>query len=162
MHIAVGSDHAGLNLKQAVIGLLTEMGHTYEDFGCYNATSVDYPDIAQAVAEVVAQGSFAHGILICSNGVGMSITANKVRGIRAALCHDTFSARRAREHTDANVLCLGEWAIGKGLAREIVEAYLTSEFVGGRHAVRLEKIRALEDQWCRGGHAAKKTGDDEE
>ncbi|MBI4301338.1 MAG: ribose 5-phosphate isomerase B [Chloroflexi bacterium] len=145
MHIAVGSDHAGLNLKQTIVGLLTEMGHTYEDFGCYDTRSVDYPDIARAVAEAVAEGRFDHGILVCSNGVGMSITANKVRGIRAALCHDTFSARRSREHTDANVLCLGEWAIGKGLAREIVQIYLTTEFVGGRHALRLEKIRALED-----------------
>ena len=146
MQIAVGCDHAGLHLKQAIISLLTELGHTYEDFGCYNSASVDYPDIALPVAKAVAEGRFEHGILICSSGVGMCITANKVRGIRAALCHDTFSACRAREHTDANILCLGEWSVGQGLAREVVKAYLSCEFVGGRHARRLEKVRAIEEQ----------------
>src|SRR3989304_150934 len=114
MHIALGCDHAGWNLKESIRGFLSELGHTYEDFGCYNTASVDYPDIAVAVAEAVISGRFQHGILVCSNGVGMSIAANKVKGIRAALCHDTFSARRARQHTDANVLCLGAWAIGAG------------------------------------------------
>jgi ribose 5-phosphate isomerase B len=144
MRIAIGSDHAGFNLKQAIISLLTEMGHSYEDFGCYDTGSVDYPDIGQVVAEAVAQGRFDYGILTCSTGIGMCITANKINGIRAALCHDTFSARRAREHNDANVLCLGEWVIGQGLARDIVTIYLNSSFVGGRHARRLEKIKALE------------------
>ncbi|MBI4300532.1 MAG: ribose 5-phosphate isomerase B [Chloroflexi bacterium] len=144
MRIAVGCDHAGLNLKQAILSMLAEMGHEYEDYGTYDNGSIDYPDIARPVAEAVARGEYDRGILICSNGVGMSITANKIRGIRAALCHDPFSARRAREHTDANVLCLGEWCIGQGLAREVVEAYLTAEFVGGRHTRRLEKIRDLE------------------
>lgn len=144
MRIAIGCDHAGLGLKDVIVGLLSELGHSYEDFGCYDASSVDYPDIALAVAEGVSQGKFDSGILICSTGTGMSIVANKVRGIRAALCHDTFSARRAREHNDANVLCLGEWVVGKGVAREIVSVYLESEFVGGRHARRLEKISALE------------------
>ena len=146
MQIAIGSDHAGLNLKQATISLLSEKGYSYEDFGCYDNVSVDYPDIGRAVARAVADGKFELGILICSNGVGMSIVANKTRGIRAALCHDTFSARRAREHTDANILCMGEWCIGQGIAREIVEIFLTSEFVGGRHARRLEKMQAIEDQ----------------
>ena len=144
MHIAIGSDHAGFNLKQAIIGLLIEMGHSYEDFGCYDTGSVDYPDIGLMVAEAVAQGRFEQGILICSTGIGMCIIANKISGIRAALCHDTFSARRAREHNDANVLCLGEGVIGQGLARDIVTTYLNSSFVGGRHARRLEKIKALE------------------
>lgn len=144
MRIAIGCDHAGLGLKDVIVGLLSELGHSYEDFGCYDASSVDYPDIALVVAEGVSQGKFDRGILICSTGTGMSIVANKVKGIRAALCHDTFSARRAREHNDANVLCLGEWVVGKGVAREIVSVYLESEFIGGRHARRLEKISALE------------------
>jgi ribose 5-phosphate isomerase B len=144
MRIAIGSDHAGFALKQMIVGLLSELGHSYEDFGCFNSNSVDYPDIARPVAEAVSQKKFDRGILICSTGIGMSIVANKVPGIRAALCHDTFSARRAREHNDANVLCLGEWVIGQGLMREIVTTYLSAGFAGGRHARRVEKIHALE------------------
>lgn len=144
MHIAIGCDHAGFNLKQTIVGLLTELGHTHQDFGCYNTISVDYPGIGRAVAEAVARGEFAQGILICSTGIGMSMVANKVPGIRAALCHDTFSARRAREHNDANVLCLGEWVVGPGLVRDIITTYLDAEFVGGRHARRLEKIKEME------------------
>jgi ribose 5-phosphate isomerase B len=144
MRIAVGSDHAGFALKQAIVGLLSEMGHSYEDFGCFNSNSVDYPDIARPVAEAVSQKKFDHGILICSTGIGMCIVANKVPGIRAAVCHDTFSARRSREHNNANVLCLGEWVIGQGLMREIVSTYLSADFVGGRHAKRVEKINAIE------------------
>ena len=144
MRIAIGSDHAGFSMKQSVIGLLSELGHSYKDFGCFNDKSVDYPDIAQPVAEAVSKKSFDRGILICSTGIGMSIVANKVPGIRAAVCHDTFSARRAREHNDANVLCLGEWIIGQGLMREIVTTYLSADFAGGRHARRLEKINAME------------------
>ncbi len=144
MRIAIGSDHAGFAMKQAIAGLLSELGHSYEDFGCFNSNSVDYPDIARPVAEVVSQKKFDHGILICSTGIGMSIAANKMPGIRAAVCHDTFSARRAREHNDANVLCLGEWVIGQGLMREIVSTYLSADFVGGRHARRVDKIHAME------------------
>jgi len=144
MRIAIGSDHAGFAMKQAIVGLLSELGHNHEDFGCFNSSSVDYPDIARPVAEAVSQKKFDHGILICSTGIGMSIVANKVPGIRAAVCHDTFSARRAREHNDANVLCLGEWVIGQGLMREIVTTYLSADFVGGRHARRVEKIHAME------------------
>ena len=144
MRIAIGSDHAGFTLKQAISSLLSELGHSYEDFGCYNPSSVDYPDIAQPVAKAVSQGKFDRGILVCSTGIGMCIVSNKVHGIRAALCHDTFSARRAREHNDANILCLGEWVVGQGLMREIVTTYLNAEFVGGRHARRLEKINAIE------------------
>lgn len=144
MRIAIGSDHAGFAMKQAIVGLLSELGHNHEDFGCFNSNSVDYPDIARPVAEAVSQKKFDHGILICSTGIGMSIVANKVPGIRAAVCHDTFSARRAREHNNANVLCLGEWVIGQGLMREIVTTYLSADFVGGRHARRVEKIHAME------------------
>ena len=150
MRVAIGSDHAGFNLKQAIISLLSEMGHSYEDFGCYDTSSTDYPDIALCVANAVAEGRFDHGILVCSTGVGMSIVANKIQGIRAALSHDTFSARRAREHADANILCMGEWCIGQGLARDIVTTYLGAEFVGGRHARRLEKMRRIEEQAYQG------------
>jgi ribose 5-phosphate isomerase B len=144
MRIAIGSDHGGFALKQNVIGMLTELGHSYQDFGCYSNASVDYPDIGRPVAEAVSQGKFDRGILICASGIGMSIVANKIAGIRAAVCHDTFSARRAREHNDVNVLCLGEWVIGQGLMREVVTTYLSTEFAGGRHARRVEKIRAIE------------------
>ena len=144
MRIAIGCDHRGLNLKREIIDLLSQMGHSYEDFGCYDTGSVDYPDIGGRVAEAVAEGRFDHGILICSTGIGMSMVANKVPGVRAALCHDTFSARRSREHNDANVLCLGERVIGEGLAKEIVQAYLSAEFEGGRHAQRLEKVQEWE------------------
>jgi ribose 5-phosphate isomerase B len=144
MHIAIGCDHNGFNLKQWIISMLTERGDSYEDFGCYDSGSVDYPDIGRAVAESVAQGHFDQGILICSTGIGMCIIANKVPGVRAAVCHDTFTAKRAREHNDANVLCLGGGVVGPGLVREVVTAYLNSQFVGGRHARRLEKIQAAE------------------
>jgi ribose 5-phosphate isomerase B len=144
MQIAIGSDHAGLKLKNAVISYLSELGQNYKDFGTYNTNSVDYPNIGRTVSTAVVEKKFDLGILICSTGVGMCITANKVRGIRAALCHDTFAAARAREHTDCNILCMGEWCIGQGIGRAIVKAFLDAEFVGGRHARRLEKIQDLE------------------
>jgi ribose 5-phosphate isomerase B len=145
MRIAIGSDHAGFNLKKVIINLLSELGHSWEDFGCYNENSVDYPDFGEVVAKAVARGDFEQGILICSTGIGMSMVANKIPGIRAALCHDTFSAHRAREHNDANILCLGGWITGKGLACEIVATYLKSEFSGEqRHVKRLEKMQVLE------------------
>ena len=146
MRIAIGCDHRGLNLKRVIAGLLSEEGHSYEDFGCYDTASVDYPDIGGRVAQAVAEGRFDHGILVCSTGIGMSMVANKVPGVRAALCHDAFSARRSREHNNANVLCLGEWIVGEGLAREIVSAYLGAQFQGERHAQRLEKMRDWECQ----------------
>ncbi len=143
MRIAIGCDHRGLNLKHFIMKLVTEAGHSYEDFGCYTDDSVDYPDIAGKVAEAVAKDDFEHGILICDTGIGMSIAANKVTGVRAALCHDAICARRARQHNDANILCL---AAGEGLdaVPEIVEAYLTTEFEGGRHQLRLNKIKDME------------------
>ena len=143
MRVAIGCDHRGLGLKQFIMKLITEAGHSCEDFGCYTADSVDYPDIAKKLAEAIASGDFEQGILICDTGIGMSIAANKVRGIRAALCHDTFGARRARQHNDANILCLGAGA-GQDSVPEIVEAYLTSEFEGGRYRRRLDKIKAME------------------
>ena len=145
MRIAIGCDHRGLKLKQLVMKLLTEVGQSYEDFGCHTADSVDYPDIAKKVAEAVAEGSFDRGILICGTGIGMCISANKIRGIRAASCHDVFCARRARQHNDANILCLGgDREQGQDTIREIVEAFLTTDFEGGRHQHRLDKIKDLE------------------
>ncbi len=144
MQIAIGSDHAGFNLKQTVKTMIAQLGHTCEDFGCMDASSVDYPDFAFAVADAVAQGKSERGILICGTGIGMSMAANKVPGIRAALCHDTFTAKGCRQHNDANILCMGERVIGIGLAGEIVNAYLTSEFEGDRHARRLEKMHSRE------------------
>ena len=144
MHIAIGCDHRGLNLKQSIIKLITQTEHSCEDFGCYTTDSVDYPDIAKRVAEGVAKGGFERGILICGTGIGMSMAANKVKGIRAALCHDTFSASRARQHNDANILCLGAEE-EQDRVREIVGVFLTAQFEGGRHLQRLNKIRAMED-----------------
>ena len=145
MRIAIGCDHWGVNLKQDVIKVVTTAGHSYEDFGCYTTDSVDYPDIAKEVAEAVARGDFERGILICNNGIGMSIAANKVRGIRAAPCYNAFNARRTRQHNDANILCLGagEEQEQEPVA-EIVNAFLTSEFEGGRHQRRVDKIRDIE------------------
>ncbi len=142
MRIAIGCDHRGLNLKQSVMKLITEAGHSYEDFGCYTDDPVDYPDIAAKVAEAVTRGDFDRGILICSTGIGMCIAANKVKGIRAALCYDTFCARRARQHNDANILCLG--AEKRKRVSEIVNAFLTDEFEGERHQRRVDKIREME------------------
>lgn len=144
MHVAVGCDHKGLELKQMIIKLLVELGHSYEDFGCYDSAPVDYVDIARGVAEAVAARQAEQGILVCSTGIGMSIASNKVKGVRAALCHDLFSGHRARQHNDANVLCLGGDVIGHGLTREIVKTYLQAGFEGGRHIPRLAKVRALE------------------
>jgi ribose 5-phosphate isomerase B len=144
MHIALGCDHRGLNLKQTIMSLINETEHSYEDFGGYDTTPVDYPDIAQKVAEAVARREFGCGILVCSSGIGMSIAANKVKGIRAALCHNPFTASRARQHNDANVLCLGADVVGQDSVKQIVQTFLDTEFEGGRHTQRLEKIKALE------------------
>jgi ribose 5-phosphate isomerase B len=143
--IAIGCDHRGLALKELIIPLLQNAGYSYEDFGCHGTGPVDYPDIAQKVGEAVAAGSFDQGILICSTGIGMSIAANKIKGIRAALCCDVFGAQRARQHNDANVLCLGGEDVDTELALRIVSAFLATEFEGGRHVRRVNKIRALEE-----------------
>ncbi len=143
MRIAIGSDHRGFGLKQKIIKMLADSGYSYEDFGCYNEEPVDYPDIALEVARAVIKGGFERGILICSTGIGMSIAANKVKGIRAALCCNVFSALRARRHNDANILCLGAEVIKDGYD-EIVSSFLTGEFEGGRHQRRLDKIEVLE------------------
>jgi ribose 5-phosphate isomerase B len=151
VRIAIGSDHTGVALKESLREELTALGHEAFDLGGSGEGPVDYPDVARPLAEAVAASQYDLGVLICSNGVGMSIAANKVKGVRAALCHDTFSARRARQHTDANVLCLGSWCIGPGVAREVLKAFLEGEFEGGRHARRLEKVKAIEAEDPQGG-----------
>jgi len=140
----LGSDHAGFYLKEDLKAFVQSLGHEVEDYGVYTDESSDYPDVALRVAEDVVRGKGERGILICGTGVGMSIAANKVRGIRAALCHDVFSARASREHNNANILAMGERVIGKGLAREIVRVWLETDFQGGRHARRVEKIERYE------------------
>ncbi|MEK3857539.1 ribose 5-phosphate isomerase B [Cytobacillus sp. FSL H8-0458] len=144
MKIAIASDHGGLNLREEIKNLMDEMGIEYEDFGCECETSVDYPDYALPVAEKVAEGEFDKGILICGTGIGMSISANKVKGIRCALVHDVFSAKATREHNDSNILAMGERVIGPGLAREIAKVWLSTDFEGGRHENRVGKITAYE------------------
>ncbi|MDD5083248.1 MAG: ribose 5-phosphate isomerase B [Dehalococcoidales bacterium] len=143
MQIAIGCDHRGFKLKQYVMELLVEDGHTYQDFGCHSAEAVDYPDIAREVGRAVASGDFEKGILICATGIGMCIAANKIKGIRAALCYDVFCATRARQHNDANILCLGAHN-RRSRIRAIVTAFLTQPFEGGRHQQRLDKISNLE------------------
>jgi len=144
MRIALGCDHRGLKIKQAIIEFLPELNYSYHDFGCYTSEPVDYPDIAQKVGEAVTSGDFDQGILICSTGIGMSMAANKVKGIRAALCYDTFAAQRARQHNDANILCLKGENIEVDSVLEIVKTYLAANFEGDRHIPRLNKIKALE------------------
>ncbi|MSQ42111.1 MAG: ribose 5-phosphate isomerase B [Dehalococcoidia bacterium] len=145
MRVAIGADHAGFALKELLrVELAAELGDEVTDFGTDSEQSCDYPDIALPLAQAVARGEHDFGVLICSTGVGPSIVANKVPGIRAALCHDPFSARRARQHTDANVLCIGAWAIGCGVASEVLRAFREASFEGGRHQRRVDKIRAID------------------
>lgn len=145
MKVAIGSDHGGFQLKEEVKRLMEEMGITFEDVGCTCTDSVDYPDYAIPVAEKVANKEVDRGILICGTGIGMSIAANKVKGIRCALVHDTFSAKATREHNDSNILAMGERVIGPGLARDIAKIWLTTEFEGGRHEGRVNKITDYEN-----------------
>lgn len=144
MKVIVTGDHAGMTIRNAVKELLEEKGIDYEDTGCSCETSVDYPDYALPAAERVANGEFDRGIFICGTGIGMSISANKVKGIRCAVTHDTFSAKMTRKHNDANVLAMGERVIGPGLAREVAKVFLETDFDGGRHANRLGKVDAYE------------------
>ncbi|MBB4823179.1 ribose 5-phosphate isomerase B [Sporosarcina luteola] len=146
MKIAISSDHGGNRLRQEIMQLLTEMNVEYVDYGPDSDASVDYPDYASPVANGVASGEFDRGILICGTGIGMSIAANKVKGIRCALVHDVFSAKATREHNDSNILAMGERVIGPGLAREIVATWLETPFEGGRHERRIAKLAELEDK----------------
>jgi ribose 5-phosphate isomerase B len=142
--IALGSDHAGIQLKASIAEQLRSKGIDVKDYGTYDESSCDYPDYAQKVGEAVVNGEAERGILICGTGVGISIAANKVPGVRAALCGDTFTARLSREHNNSNVLCLGARVVGAGLAGDIVDAWLDGQFEGGRHQRRLDKITDLE------------------
>jgi ribose 5-phosphate isomerase B len=142
--VVAASDHAGLNLRAEAVKTARARGGEVEDLGPHSAESVDYPDFAQRVGEAVASGRARLGILVCGTGIGMSIAANKVPGVRAALCRSEYEARMARAHNDANVLCMGERVTGLGLGAAIVEAFLATAFEGGRHARRVEKVAALE------------------
>ncbi|MFB3162448.1 ribose 5-phosphate isomerase B [Neobacillus sp. 179-J 1A1 HS] len=146
MKVAIASDHGGIEIRKEIINLLEEMGVEYEDLGCEGSCSVDYPDYAIPVAEKVANNQVDRGILICGTGIGMSIAANKVMGIRCALVHDLFTAKVTREHNDSNLLAMGERVIGPGVAREIARIWLTTEFQGNRHAKRVNKIKLYEEK----------------
>jgi len=147
MKIAIGADHAGYRLKAELLDFIRSLGHELEDFGAHGPASVDYPDFASAVCNKVRSGEVDRGILICGTGIGMSIAANKMQGIRCALVHDVFSAKATREHNDTNVLAMGERVIGPGLAQEIVATWLSTEFSNGeRHRNRIGKVSLLEQQ----------------
>jgi len=143
--IAVGSDHAGLELKEYLKGILIRENYEVTDYGTDSPQSVDYPDYGFKVAKDVADGKADRGILVCGTGMGMSIVANKVKGIRAALAYDTYTAVQSRKHLDANILVLGERVTGKGLAEEIMKAWLSADFEGGRHSGRIAKIEKFEN-----------------
>jgi len=149
MKIALACDHGGLNLKRAIMGYLESKGYEYEDFGTNTPDSCDYPDYALPAAEAVASGRCDKGIVICSTGIGVSIVANKVPGIRCAHCHDSYCARYTRLHNNANMLAMGEKVVGVGYALEIVETFLTTEFEGGRHERRVNKITDIERKYCK-------------
>jgi ribose 5-phosphate isomerase B len=145
LRVAVGSDHAGFGLKRQVLRVLAEEEAEWQDFGTYDTQSTDYPDVAKEVAQAVAAGRFDRGILLCGTGTGVSIAANKVKGIRAALCHDVFSARYSRLHNDANVLCFGGRVLGPGLMADLLKTWLQTPFSGEeRHCRRVEKVRQME------------------
>lgn len=144
MRLAIGSDHAGWNAKEHLKRWLAERGHAIEDVGTHGTAAVDYPDFAGEVARRVAANQADLGLLVCGSGIGMGIAANKVKGVRAAVCTDSYSARVARQHNDANVLCMGARVTGLGLMEDVLETFLASSFEGGRHAGRVDKIGRLE------------------
>ncbi|GBD14087.1 Putative sugar phosphate isomerase YwlF [bacterium HR24] len=152
MRIAVAADHAGLPLKEVVISYLSRHGHEVLDLGTNSSEPVDYPDFARAVGEAILRGEADRGIVICGSGVGASIAANKMRGIRAAVCHDAYTARQGVEHDDMNVLCLGSWVVGPALAVELVKTFISARFSGEeRHRRRLKKVAAMEEAMARPG-----------
>jgi ribose 5-phosphate isomerase B len=143
LKIAIGSDHGGFELKNELVQFLSSEGYEFKDFGIYEKVSVDYPVISKTIAKAVANGEYDRGVVICGSGLGVAIAANKICGIRAVTCHDTYSARMSREHNDANVLTMGERVIGKGLALDVLEVWLKSKFEGGRHERRISMIEDL-------------------
>ncbi len=144
--LAIGSDHGGYALKQEILKHLEEIGVEYLDCGCFSTESVDYPDIAEVVCASITDGTCDKGILLCGTGIGISMAANKIRGIRAALCHSEFDARMCREHNNANVMCLGGRTLGPNISLEMVDLFLNTEFGGERHQRRVDKIMALESR----------------
>lgn len=140
MRIAIGSDHGGYQMKVLLKSLLQDLGHQVLDVGCHSEESVDYPDFASLLCERIGADEVVSGILVCGTGIGMSLAANRFPGIRAALCHNEYTARMSREHNDANVLCLGARVLGPGLAESIVKTWLVSTFAAGRHLTRIEKL----------------------
>ena len=147
MKIAIASDHRGYEAKELIKSLLKKTGHEVEDYGTSESKSCDYPDYAMPACKAVASGEADNGILICGSGIGMSIVANKVKGIRAALCQDEMFVQTAREHNDANVLCLPAMLVNDSLLNRIVDSWLNTEFQGGRHQRRVEKIHEIEETW---------------
>ena len=145
--LAIGSDHGGFELKKAVMKHLAERGVEYRDYGTFSAESCDYPDFGEAVGRAVASGECARGIVICGTGIGISIAANKVKGIRCGVCHDVFTATMCAEHNDANVISMGGRVVSPGLAAQMVAAWLDTPFGGGRHAGRVAKITAIENKY---------------
>jgi ribose 5-phosphate isomerase B len=149
MKIAIGADHAGFELKEQLKRFVEQNGHQIVDLGAYDQTPSDYPDFAGAVGQAIRNGQADRGIIVCGSGVGACIVANKIRGVRAAVCHDTYSAKQGVEHDDMNVLCLGSRVIGQNVALELVSAFLNAQFsCEERHARRLAKVLALEEQAC--------------
>ncbi len=146
MRISIASDHGGYDLKENLRSWLTEQGHEVVDFGCHSHDSCDYPDFAEPAARAVAEGKCDRGIVICTTGIGISMTANKVKGVRCALCSEPVSASLTRRHNDANMLAMGAGTIGPMMAREIVTVFLTTGFEGGRHQRRVDKIMAVENR----------------
>ena len=144
--IAIGSDHGGVNLKALIKNFVESKGYEAVDFGTFDNASCDYPDYAKKVCDAVVDGEAECGILVCGTGIGMSLAANKVKGIRAAVCGDYFSAKFTRAHNDSNILCLGQRVVGEGLAIELVKIFLATEFEGGRHATRVNKIEEIENE----------------
>ena len=149
MKIALACDHGGLNLKNAVIEYLKENGYDFVDYGTNSTDSCDYPDFALPAAEAVAEKKCDRGIIICSTGIGVSIVANKVPGVRCAHCHDSYCAEFTRRHNDANVLAMGEKVVGTGYALKIVETFLNTQFEGGRHQRRVDKIKKKKKKYCK-------------
>jgi ribose 5-phosphate isomerase B len=145
MKIAIASDHGAFTLKEELRSWLTEQGHEVVDFGCHGLESCDYPNYAAPAARAVAAGECEKGIVLCTTGIGVSIAANKVKGVRCALCADTWTAQMTRRHNDANVLAIGAGVVGPQLAREIVKTFLSTEFEGGRHQRRVDLLTALEN-----------------
>jgi ribose 5-phosphate isomerase B len=145
MKVAIGSDHRGFEAKQQIKAIATELGHECIDFGTNDSNPVDYPDLAYLAANAVSNKQADRGILICATGIGMCMAANKVHGIRAALCHDELSAQISRDHNDSNVLCLSADQVGVVLLRKIIEVWLNTDFSGGRHKRRVRKIAAIEE-----------------